>query len=609
MIAAGYAQSMMNVPTPVNHPNAANNGNNMRPPQPNVANNFQNANRNWTPGFQNVNTMNNNNANQKRPGLGFNQQAFKNRRPAQQAPNAVKPQVAFYCEICKISCAGAQTYKEHTEGQKHKKREQALKINELQLQQQQAQAAQEAGQVQPTQTTATATATAPTLSTEAAPKVTVTATTLNRNIHTVRCELCDVACSGRDSYLSHIRGSKHLKTLKLHKKLGKPIPADFLDDPPSTATAAQPQPTTKTLNESSTSTSPNAAAAAVTQQPTAPAPAKPDETSVANGTSQNDAASKSKLLLDEESAAEPVGKEYVETRVEGKAVSFYCKLCDCQFNDPNAKEMHTKGRRHRLSYKKKVDPSLIVDLKSSRDNRTKQLQQRDPRLKRNETAEQPGNTTSLTNMSGPIQPLMSSDIMMTQPTNVAPVSVAPNHAPLQQLMSQPLGSSRLASPMSLVTLSPRAGESFDDRHVIAKHCAIHPSELEMSKIQEIVSNSEKALKLVSDQIAEEDHAKSLEPVKTESETTTTTTTTTATSPAVTQTKKDDIQAFRALKGVMRVGLFSKNLMLKDDTDVQLVVLCAKKPTKSLLSRVHQILIKKIEVIPASLSRTVRVSVH
>jgi hypothetical protein len=48
---------------------------------------------------------------------------------------------------------------------------------------------------------------------------------------------------------------------------------------------------------------------------------------------------------------EPIGKEYIETRLEGKILAFYCKLCECQFNDPNAKDMHTKGRRHRLAYK------------------------------------------------------------------------------------------------------------------------------------------------------------------------------------------------------------------------------------------------------------------
>lgn len=39
---------------------------------------------------------------------------------------------------------------------------------------------------------------------------------------------------------------------------------------------------------------------------------------------------------------------------EGKVIRFHCKLCECSFNDPNAKEMHLKGRRHRLQYKVKM---------------------------------------------------------------------------------------------------------------------------------------------------------------------------------------------------------------------------------------------------------------
>jgi len=61
----------------------------------------------------------------------------------------------------------------------------------------------------------------------------------------------------------------------------------------------------------------------------------------------------------------PVGGEYIEEvkDEEGKILSFNCKLCDCKFNDPNAKEMHMKGRRHRLQYKRKVQPDLVVDFK------------------------------------------------------------------------------------------------------------------------------------------------------------------------------------------------------------------------------------------------------
>lgn len=35
----------------------------------------------------------------------------------------------------------------------------------------------------------------------------------------------------------------------------------------------------------------------------------------------------------------------------GKVIQFFCKLCDCKFNDLNAKDMHLKGRRHRLQFK------------------------------------------------------------------------------------------------------------------------------------------------------------------------------------------------------------------------------------------------------------------
>ena len=69
----------------------------------------------------------------------------------------------------------------------------------------------------------------------------------------------------------------------------------------------------------------------------------------------------------DEIVVEPVGGDYIEeVKGEGgKIVSFNCKLCDCKFNDPNAKIMHMKGRKHRLQYKKKVDPELRVDVKPS----------------------------------------------------------------------------------------------------------------------------------------------------------------------------------------------------------------------------------------------------
>ena len=91
-----------------------------------------------------------------------------------------KPQQLHYCEVCKISCAGPQTYKEHLDGQKHKKKEASMKTG--------------------------------------------TAGPTTRGGNALRCELCDVTCTGSDAYAAHIRGAKHQKVVKLHTKLGKPIP-------------------------------------------------------------------------------------------------------------------------------------------------------------------------------------------------------------------------------------------------------------------------------------------------------------------------------------------------------------------------------------------------
>lgn len=69
-----------------------------------------------------------------------------------------------------------KTYKEHLEGQKHKKKEAALKVSQNNS------SSGSGGGV------------------------------LARNAQNqLRCELCDVSCTGADAYAAHIRGAKHQK--------------------------------------------------------------------------------------------------------------------------------------------------------------------------------------------------------------------------------------------------------------------------------------------------------------------------------------------------------------------------------------------------------------
>ena len=61
-------------------------------------------------------------------------------------------------------------------------------------------------------------------------------------------------------------------------------------------------------------------------------------------------------------------------------------------------------------------------------------------------------------------------------------------------------------------------------------------------------------------------------------------------------KEDEAQAApRALKGVMRVGVLAKGLLLHGDLNVHLVLLCSEKPTRTLLERVADCLPKQLAV--------------
>ncbi|XP_035493372.1 interleukin enhancer-binding factor 3 isoform X3 [Scophthalmus maximus] len=119
-----------------------------------------------------------------------------------------------------------------------------------------------------------------------------------------------------------------------------------------------------------------------------------------------------------------------------------------------------------------------------------------------------------------------------------------------------------------------------DRHVMAKHSDVYPSPEELEAVQEIVSHVECALKTVSDQMdtpkenKEDAEAQSF-----------------FFSPS--HHPSTDSQE-RVLRGVMRVGLVAKGLLLKGDKDLELVLLCSNKPTVTLLKEVAEKLTAQLE---------------
>uniref|UniRef100_A0A3P9MJY7 Interleukin enhancer binding factor 3a n=1 Tax=Oryzias latipes TaxID=8090 RepID=A0A3P9MJY7_ORYLA len=123
-------------------------------------------------------------------------------------------------------------------------------------------------------------------------------------------------------------------------------------------------------------------------------------------------------------------------------------------------------------------------------------------------------------------------------------------------------------------VAPPKHISAHDRIVMAKHSEVYPSAEDLEAVQTIVSHVECALKAASDQI---DAPKADgDPAKAES---------------TSADSKD-----RVLRGVMRVGLVAKGLLLKGDAELELVLLCSNKPTVTLLKQVAEKLSEQLEVI-------------
>ncbi|XP_077463229.1 zinc finger RNA-binding protein [Stigmatopora argus] len=469
---------------------------------------------------------------------------MQHKMPKSKGP--AKPSQIQYCEICKISCAGLQTYFEHLEGRKHKKKEAALK-NGSQM-----------GTCNGT-----------------------------KGVQTyLRCELCDVSCIGVDSYTSHIRGSKHQRVLKLHTKLGKPIPSTEPVLVKSSASAKPAASSTYVASETNTTTSTaapkpvNITAKTIKTmkklQPSKSTTASKPASAQAAGTAAPPVANvvKTELTVPEDDCnkvevqgdTQAVGHDYIEEvrNGAGKVIWFRCKLCDCSLIVPNGKDMHLKGRRHRLQYKRKVDPELPVEIKPNSRTRKFQeinLNKQKVLLKKQQDNEQHWHMESRRYNEDMYWRRMEEEPMYWGEPR-------PTMAPLPP-MTRP---GMPAPPLMSCVWRPN---SPDDRLVMAKHATIYPGEEELQAIQKIVSHSERALKMVSDNLFEKN-------ITTDA------------------TEGGDVKSTgiltHLLKGVVRAGILAKGLLLRGDTNVDLILFTAKKPTISLLMSVAKQLPKELATI-------------
>nr|XP_023500183.1 zinc finger RNA-binding protein 2 isoform X2 [Equus caballus] len=456
-----------------------------------------------------------------------------------------------YCDVCRISCAGPQTYREHLEGQKHRKKEAAQKLG-----------------VQPGGSPCA----------------------VQAQLH---CHLCAVSCTGPEAYAAHIRGARHQKVFKLHTKLGKPIPT--IEPVPGNSSSA---PATRTSEPAPVTTESPPAAPAKPAAPAGPSVRAPSRPELAKrpgasratrvGPPKPQAAGsrppdgkpthpKSERAREPPTSGgsadasgsscdgQPVGPGYVEEVCddEGKVTCFRCWLCECSFNDANARDLHLRGRRHRLQYKKKVNPDLPLALEPSsrvrrlleeRARRRKQLTRRRLEGLRRWHAEMRRQELCRRRLE---------EEPRAQDEHPGP-SPPEQHPPFRSRPGAPPDTPLLPGDARASLQPAQRWESSDDRHVLCKHAAIYPTEEELLAVQKAVSHSERALKLVSDTLAEKSSG----------------------SPEQEGSGHSGIDPSpRILKGVVRVGLLASGLLLRGDRRVQLALLCSRKPTRALLRRV------------------------
>uniref|UniRef100_A0A8C1QTB8 Spermatid perinuclear RNA-binding protein n=1 Tax=Cyprinus carpio TaxID=7962 RepID=A0A8C1QTB8_CYPCA len=110
---------------------------------------------------------------------------------------------------------------------------------------------------------------------------------------------------------------------------------------------------------------------------------------------------------------------------------------------------------------------------------------------------------------------------------------------------------------------------------MAKHSTIYPSSEALEAVQSLVSTVERALKHVSDWM---DQTQASQSNQSNSDS------------SCSSTPSEG----RVLCGVIRIGLVAKGLLIKDDMDLELVLMCREKPTETLLCTVCDNLPQQIE---------------
>ncbi|KAH7727713.1 double-stranded RNA-binding protein zn72d [Aphelenchoides avenae] len=220
---------------------------------------------------------------------------------------------------------------------------------------------------------------------------------------------------------------------------------------------------------------------------------------------------------------EAVGEEFVaEVRSTSGEVSFRCSLCECEIPNALSAQSHLVGRRHRLQYKAKVDPTLEVDT----------------------------NPNALRKMDRAGIVFTDSKPVVPKDTYIGPIY---NHPFFAVPALTETGGYR-----------PHNERKMDDRHalhVLRNLQATDKQEQQSKYIYKVVENTANAVNIRLTEKAQEEQYKM---------------------DTIGEPKAEPV---REIIGVVRVGPYSKGIAMATDTEIEAVMMCTKVPTQRMLKDV------------------------
>ncbi|KAI6221870.1 DZF domain containing protein [Aphelenchoides fujianensis] len=345
---------------------------------------------------------------------------------------------------------------------------------------------------------------------------------LDTSLPQFKCEACNVTCCSKETFATHLSGTKHSKAVATLQRMGRPVPESLFVEPLGDPLANLP--VVKKIVGVQTTKFVGGVQLSITGN---------EEGAVEVLVQEN-----------EYRGFEPIGEEFLDPLAGGKKQQFWCKLCLCNIGDPAARDLHVRGKRHRVSYRDKIDPTLNV-------NDEALVVQRGG-LKPNPNNAPP---PKIMKHRIPSTGIFYNPPKFDQPGAAPATPPAPPPLAVGQSFAQKIRQpAPIRPPPTGMSVRPETKkyDAYDEHHVQQRLSQLKPDAQQAERVESLVFLVERTLKRLSEMHVD--------------------------------AEKPD-EDTRQLRGVVRVGALADGLLCRFDKRADLVLTCKTIPTITLLQEI------------------------